>query len=463
MRKFFAPGLRVLLSAVLMLTGLTVLPAPPAEAAVSSWQQSATFESFSPGDFGSPETCREIGKLATTGANYVTFVVMWEQPTATSSSIRPGPTTPSDAALQAGIKCAKARSLKVMLKHHVEAIDPVTRKLITWRANIKPSDRAAWFAAYQSMLVRYGKLAQANGVSDITIGAELTNMTSTALKFNVDGQNTARWRKMIAALRTVFSGKLTFSAQKPGSMGEFDTIGFWPQLDYLGLSGYFSLAVSGTPTLSNLKAKWAQIESTLRPTVNKYGKKLVFTEIGYRSLTGANNDPWNYGRTGAADQAIQALAYEAFFSFWNGIGYAGGVHWWTVEKNPSTSPDSTSYTFQNKRAHNVVAKWYGGSVPTVPLEVWWPTDNAVISGVQPFKARVPNRALSTYRMTWRIGSDAETAMYNSSEGGDHKEAIVDVGPWTAWWQNGVHGVTFTAYDAASGARLGTVTVKPTIQ
>lgn len=445
---------RLITACLALLLGLAgpALRPPPAAAGVRAWQQQAsTFDSWTTGGYGTPATCAKIHDLAVTGHTQVSFVVMWEQATATTSVIRRGPQTTSDAALAAGIACAKRNRLRVMLKLHVEAIDPATRRLITWRANIRPADRAAWMASYGAFMQYYGRFGQARGVSDICVGAELTTMTSTRAAFDVDGRNTARWRYRIAQLRTVFTGKLTFSAQRPGSMGEFDTIGFWPQLDYYGLSGYFPLTVTGTPTLTTLRARWAQVERQLRPVLDRtrvngvYTKKLVFLEIGFRSLAGANEDPWSYDRAGPADQALQALCYEAFYSFWNAVAYMNGVHWWQVDARPDVSATSTSYTYQGKRAAAVVARWHGGTL----VESRWPRRNATITGPTTFRAVMLDAPPGSYAATWRVGAGAENPMRDSSVGGAHKAAAVDLSGWT-WAGRGPYAVTFTARNHRTG-------------
>jgi endoglucanase len=83
------------------------------------------------------------------------------------------------------------------------------------------------------------------------------------------------------------------------------------------------------------------------------------------------------------------------------------------------------------------------SPTTVVENVWWPTNNATISGTQPFKAVIQNMSLSSYSMYWRVDGGQLNTMYNSSNGGDHKEAIVDVSGWK-WRGSGPYVLTFVA-------------------
>ena len=89
------------------------------------------------------------------------------------------------------------------------------------------------------------------------------------------------------------------------------------------------------------------------------------------------------------------------------------------------------------------------SLSSATLSIWWPTDGSVLSGTQPFKARLDNVALSSYRMYWSVDGGQLNLMSDNTTGGDHKEASVDLTGWT-WRDNGTtygpFSVTFTAQD-----------------
>jgi hypothetical protein len=89
------------------------------------------------------------------------------------------------------------------------------------------------------------------------------------------------------------------------------------------------------------------------------------------------------------------------------------------------------------------------SLSSATLSIWWPTDGSVLSGTQPFKARLDNIALSSYRMYWSVDGRQLNLMSDNTTGGDHKEASVDLTGWT-WRDNGTtygpFSVTFTAQD-----------------
>jgi hypothetical protein len=62
----------------------------------------------------------------------------------------------------------------------------------------------------------------------------------------------------------------------------------------------------------------------------------------------------------------------------------------------------------------------------------------------PFKARLENMALSSYRMYWSVDGGQLNLMTDNTVGGDHKEASVDLSGWT-WRDAGTawgHSLSF---------------------
>lgn len=78
------------------------------------------------------------------------------------------------------------------------------------------------------------------------------------------------------------------------------------------------------------------------------------------------------------------------------------------------------------------------------IETWWPLDNGVMAGTQPFKARLSDhRDLSSYVMYWQVDGGQMTRMDDSQADAPHKESYVNVGNWT-WHGRGPYVVTFVA-------------------
>lgn len=572
-KKIFVAGLSIAIVA----SSLVGVPGGTVEAAVSDWKQGATIIPTSQGDLGSEATMRSLEDLKNTGANNVAFAVTYHQTNTGSPDLFRGWNTPSDESLITAINKAHELGLAVALKIRPEV------QTGEWRANINPQGAARdqWYANYQSILEHYARLGNDHGVEMISIGTEIIHMATATS----DANNTGRWYGIIGVLRGLYSGSLTYGANWGGSYfaSEAEHIEFWPALDYIGLSAYYPLD-SGSDGVEDIRSKWPFWNDTkIKPLYDRFGKPILFTEAGYRSLDNARFYPWEWGIGGGVDENEQANLYEALFSYWNNHSYIHGVFIWEWQSNPDAGgPGSNSYTPQNKRAEEVMRQWFsGGGSPTpepppagsfsasasvspaspssgttvnvtarltsnaaaqqriidleiynaqgekvaqrffenqafvsgetkeyrltfipsaqgaytvkagvfgpgwssiqywadtlatvgvsggttVPpdtsgdLEVWWPTDGAVVSGVQPFKAMLENRSVDTYQMFWQVDGDRLNEMYSSFEGYPHKEAWVDLSGWT-WRGNGPYRITFVAKDSTAtiGERSVNITV-----
>ena len=90
-----------------------------------------------------------------------------------------------------------------------------------------------------------------------------------------------------------------------------------------------------------------------------------------------------------------------------------------------------------------------GTAPT--LEIWWPSNGANVSGVQPFKARLGSWALGSYQMYWQVDGGQLNRMGDSYVGGPHKESAVNVSAFT-WKGAGPYRITFVARDLRGGTQ-----------
>jgi endoglucanase len=79
------------------------------------------------------------------------------------------------------------------------------------------------------------------------------------------------------------------------------------------------------------------------------------------------------------------------------------------------------------------------------VDIWWPTNNAKISGLQPFKARVADKDISEYDMFWSVDGGQQNSMNDSQVDAPHKEASVDLTNWN-WHGSGPYKVTFKALE-----------------
>ncbi len=288
--------------------------------------------------------------LAATGANYAGVLVTQYVATKTSTTIFPTQLTPSDAALTTAIQQLHSQGVKVMLKPHIDPQDG------SWRGEFAPTDVNAWFAAYRGFILHYAELAQMTGADMLCIGTEFKTLTVSAYR--------TKWIDIITAIRGVYTGKLTYAANATAAGDEFTSVSFWDQLDALGLDGYFPLTSKNDPTISELLGAWKSnvygqdIVSLVTNFASAYPTKpVIFTEIGYRSATGANKAPWDWSTSSTPDNLEQQNCYEAMLQTWTAPSSpVRGYFWWAWPVQAPGAND-TDYNPRNKPAQTVLENW----------------------------------------------------------------------------------------------------------
>lgn len=261
-----------------------------------------------------------------------------------------------DVGLQTTTRIAKSLGIKTLLKPHIWLQNSSGGK---WRGEISmdnETDWQMWFANYKRFILHYAELAQENGIEALAVGTELYTTAVT---------HEQEWRDLIAEVRKIYHGKLTYSANW---YKEFEEIRFWDALDFIGIQGYFPLTEKEHPSLQDLKAGWQPHLQAIERVSRHFGKPVLFTEMGYRSSADTAIRPWEWpGRwvpqADAADLQTQATCYEAFFqTFWEREWCAGVYFWkWFPGLKTRALAAKRDFTPQNKPAEQVMAKWFGRS------------------------------------------------------------------------------------------------------
>ena len=112
------------------------------------------------------------------------------------------------------------------------------------------------------------RVAQDHDAAIFCVGLEFTH----AQKF------TERWLQIIAAVRAVYFGKLTYGV----NWNEYESVKFWDALDYLGVLAYFPLTKATNPSAADLAAGWqkrcaemdAFLETKRRQAIHLCGDRL---------------------------------------------------------------------------------------------------------------------------------------------------------------------------------------------
>lgn len=349
----------VALFAIVTLSLSPLAPAAPAEAAVSGWSWKAvSIVSRNSSDFTSENFKQSVRNAKAMGANTISLVIPFMQDNYQSSNIYSTWQTPSDETLGAAIDYIHSQGLKASLKPHLEV------SFSGWRALIEASDRDAWYASYLAMLRRLAAVAKDHGAEQIVIGTELIGMASPYVHPN----NTTRWQSMISDIRTRYSGHLTYSANWGRGINhtnEFEQIGFWSNLDSIGISAYFELSPN-SGSVQSIMESWQTIDrDQIQPLQTRIGKPVIFTEIGYRSVTNAHTRPWDYEMGGSYDPTEQVNSYEALLRYWDQRSYMSGVLIWDWHVDPNYGGSgNTDYTPRNKPAEDTIKRWFTSTTPT---------------------------------------------------------------------------------------------------
>jgi hypothetical protein len=342
--------------------------------------------------------------LAGTGANAVALAFEYGIDVQNSAVYADANYTDSQSVIAATIAEAKSRGFSVMVRPLIDFLDPAkigSYSVGDWRSTYNPSNAAAFFASYKTMIVAIAQMAQANGAASLSIGAELDQLTGPAYL--------SYWTDIITSVRAVFAGKLTYSSDWDDNISPWQgqhgltagtgnlatQVSFWSQLDYLGIDCYAPISDVANPTLAALIAGWTSTPSdptSLAVTGNqslisyfasvaaRTGKPLVFTEIGYESASDAAKQPSGTS-TNVYDPALQSDLYSAFFQAWQQSGNTSllGVYFWNWDPNaaevgPGNGPN---FSPQGQPAQTVVTTNFSASALQVT-----PATNIASSGSQ---------------------------------------------------------------------------------
>ncbi len=164
------------------------------------------------------------------------------------------------------------------------------------------------------------------------------------------------WRNVIGDVRSRFSGPIVYASNHSG---EETSIHWWDAVDYIGVDAYYPLTNQNNPTLAELKTAWATPATTLENLSKQYNRPIILTEIGYRSVDGANQHPWEWQSGGTVDLQEQADCYRAVLETFWGKSWLRGIYWWYWSTDPNQGGAADmDYTPHDKPAEQVLKQFY---------------------------------------------------------------------------------------------------------
>ncbi len=266
--------------------------------------------------------------------NTIAISPYWATPNLRSTEIRPTEVTVSDDDLRALIRMAKSLGFRVMLKPSLIV------ETGEWFALLDPVDRDAWFESYRRFLLHYAEIAQEEGVEYLVVEVELSSMVSDE-----------RWFGLIDEVRAAYSGLIGYAQPQGGEFNPQEALPVFAEgVDFIGIDAYYPLP-SGN--LSEIAGAWREIHlRRIEPLGLLFGKPVVFTEIGYRSVVGAADAPWDWRSDLPMSEEEQALLWRAFLVAEEPL-VDGFVYWAETsgEWDPSTDK---GYSILYKEAELVV-------------------------------------------------------------------------------------------------------------
>jgi hypothetical protein len=290
------------------------------------------------GSWGGSEAENSLDELVKLEPNWIGVTFAALQATAVSTEIRfeDAPTVTDDEVRWA-IRAAHKRGVKVCLKPVVNCADGTWRAFIgffDWDVPGEPQ-WGEWFASYERFILHYAAIAEAEGCELFCIGCEMVRADSRA----------AEWRALIARVRKVYSGPITYNCDKY----QEDRVTWWDAVDVISSSGYYP------------SGQWEEQLDRIAPVPARFEKPFFFMETGCPSRAGSAARPNDWTLVGEPSGAEQAKFYREMFAACEARSWMQGyMLWdWPARLYPlSEAASNSDYCVFGKPAAEVVRAEY---------------------------------------------------------------------------------------------------------
>ncbi len=264
-----------------------------------------------------------------------------------------------DGRLRVALRAIRKAGMQAFLLPRIESPD-FFEPPYPFRADIAFADPTDWDAFHdnvEQMALHYAKLAQEEQVAIFGVGLELKQSVK---------EFEQRWREIVRAVRKVYSGSVTYSANW---YDEWLDVPFWDELDYVGIGAYFELhAEDGlgpdADPVADVAARWRPVATELRALSERVDRPVLFTEIGYTGYVDCVERPWEWAgkqdKGVAIDHERQAQAYAGLFQALGSERALAGMFAWTFYSGPHDIAD-WEYALQSRPAGTVLRQAYGGA------------------------------------------------------------------------------------------------------
>jgi hypothetical protein len=238
-----------------------------------------------------------------TAACWIEMPVLFEQATRTSTAVMAGPKTPSLSSFTYGIQRAHSLGYHIFVTPLFGVDDTEGWAGVIHFSTVEQEQQ--WFDSYWQALKPYALAAAQVGVEQFAIGTECVWLEQNA--------PSSLWNKLIAELRSVFPGKITYDMDWSSLQTHPPAWMHNSTLNAIGVSTY--LPLTDTPQRVDPKQIFGLWKQRVKQAIDNFseevGKPMVLSEIGYPNSTDSLYHPWESHSTAPADQEEQAAAVGA--------------------------------------------------------------------------------------------------------------------------------------------------------
>lgn len=314
-------------------------PAPGESAPADSFRKGVTLVCWSEECFQDEAIERTLIYLQGLGVEWLAIVPTWYQETEEANEIfGDEDRSPTTEDLQFIIRRAKEFGFQILLKPHVNVLDG------SFRGDIDPDNLALWQASYRAFILHFAEFAQEEGVEIFSVGTELEERSRDA----------SFWIGLIDTIREIFSGPLTYSA----NWTEYDSVRFWNRLDFIGIDFYYPLTDDFDATQGDMEIALEEIGDEIREFSLLQQRPVLLTEIGYRSIDGANTRPYDFHWDRPVDLQEQADAYAAVLTTFFRADWLQGIFWWRADPELRGGRTDDDYFFYDKPAAEILRRFW---------------------------------------------------------------------------------------------------------
>ncbi|RMH22340.1 MAG: hypothetical protein D6696_03650, partial [Acidobacteria bacterium] len=298
---------------------------------------------------GIPATLERFSALGADAVALMPYAFQRAPSTTELRFIHGDPGDENDAGLIHAARRARAAGFRVLWKPHVYIGG-------SWPGEIamgSEADWRAWWRGYRRYVLHQAILARFAGAELFAVGTEMGKTL----------EREAEWRRLIAGVRRLFPGALTYAGNW---WGDYDRVPFWDALDLIGVDAYFPLAASAEADRPTLEAGARRAVAEIAAVARAHGKKVVLTELGFAARKGAWVAPHEEG--GSGDLGDQKLAFQVFFDALGRPDWLAGVFVWKAFSHPAVDAggDRPDFRFLGRPAEEAIRAYFQRAAAAAP-------------------------------------------------------------------------------------------------